>query len=849
MLPLWVYVIYYVYGIPLILLYALIIFVLIRKRRLFASVFYKFITIFGVQDICYYLVLQEARRYMNGDALKSSFHGMMPSPSWLYILQIYLKVALELNSVLGTIILAAIRVSTMLYPVEHSRVWRKTIPYVILLNILLPILPYGYVFLNSAILFCAEEDGQLYGCILSYDQSYLMLPKINRYAYTIIPTISAILNLIALVLLYRRKKSLESHRTWRHEINLTVTSFLIFMAHVTYGALNIIVYTYYSNGNLKMTSIFAGIVFPFIFDVCLLTNVCSLLTSSKLLRQEIYLKVALELNSVLGTIILAAIRVSTMLYPVEHERVWRKAIPYVILLNILLPILPYGYVFLNSALLYCAEEDGQLYGCILSYDHSYLMFEGISISKINRYAYTIIPTTSAILNLIALVLLYRRKKSLKTHRTWRHEINLTVTSLLIFVAHVSYGALNLSLSKSTKYVYTILPTISAALNLVALALLYSRKKSLKTHRTWRQEINLSMSSLLIFGAHVSYGILNVSEMKMTTILCGVLSPLMFDVTLLTNVFSLMTSSKQLRLEIYRILIGSWRPQKTRITKSWDIVYYFVAQYHLRCPLNEFMLTYWFVGLRIHSPRLHAVAIFLRGVAEFNGAFAIVLLALNRITSILYPVHHERAWNRALPYILFLNIALPTCCYGFTLLNRAVLLCDIERGEVFGCYVSYDHSFTLNGFFSITSVSKYAYTIMPSISAVLNAVALGLLYSRKKSLKAHRTWRQEINLTVSSFIMFGAHFGYGILNMMIVSYMNIHTNYMPAILSGVALPLLLDLAILTNVTSLLFSSKPLRRQVYRILGSETSGKAATSMFRKTSSKDTVVFTTQVKYYNR
>ncbi|CAD5213320.1 unnamed protein product [Bursaphelenchus xylophilus] len=293
MIPTWVHIIYYLYGVPLILLYTLIIIVLLKKRTTISSVFYNFVAIFGIQDVLYYVFLQyEVRGPMSEFVLTNFFTGLqIHSPKWHMVI-IFVRVSLEFNGVVSTVVLSLIRISSMLFPLNHERMWKKALPVVICLNIVLPFGLYGYLLLNKAILLCAGSHGNVIGCFMSYDHSFtnhgmFSMSTTNKYMYTILPTISASLNIIALILLYSRKKALKSHRHWRQEINLSISSFLMFAAHVSYGILNMFVINYMFIGDLIVPTVVAGIVVPIIFDVALFTTVLSLLISSKQLRTEI----------------------------------------------------------------------------------------------------------------------------------------------------------------------------------------------------------------------------------------------------------------------------------------------------------------------------------------------------------------------------------------------------------------------------------------------------------------------------------------------------------------------------------------------------------------------------------
>ncbi|CAD5213322.1 unnamed protein product [Bursaphelenchus xylophilus] len=173
MVPTWVHIIYYLYGIPLILLYALIIIVLLKKNTTFSSTFYSFIALFGIQDILYYgLVQYEVRGPVSELLLTTVFSGLqIHSPKW-HVVLFFIRISLEFNGVVSTVVLALFRVSSMLLPLSHERRWKNTLPIVVCLNILLPFGLYGYLLLNKAILLCAGSNTNVVGCFMVYDHSF-----------------------------------------------------------------------------------------------------------------------------------------------------------------------------------------------------------------------------------------------------------------------------------------------------------------------------------------------------------------------------------------------------------------------------------------------------------------------------------------------------------------------------------------------------------------------------------------------------------------------------------------------------------------------------------------------------
>ncbi|CAD5210001.1 unnamed protein product [Bursaphelenchus okinawaensis] len=302
MLPYWLFLIYYFYGIPMILLYIAIIYVLLKHREIFSSVFYTLVAVFGIQHIVYYIICQYTLRGpTNLWAYQKFFSNLEGFSARLHAFLLFLRISIELNAVSCTIVLALNRCSSVLYPFSHERAWRKLLPFLFGFFILLPIVMYGYINLNKGILLCARRGDELFGCLLSYDHSVTWNGKLSvsgtsRYIYTIVPCVSGVLNCIALGLLYSRKKALKSHKTWRQEINLTVSSFLMFLVHIGYGIMNMIMLNYYINGDLVIPVAFCGIGVPLVFDFAMAVTITSLLVASKPLRRKVFILLLLPWN-------------------------------------------------------------------------------------------------------------------------------------------------------------------------------------------------------------------------------------------------------------------------------------------------------------------------------------------------------------------------------------------------------------------------------------------------------------------------------------------------------------------------------------------------------------------------
>ncbi|CAD5228415.1 unnamed protein product [Bursaphelenchus xylophilus] len=312
MLPVWSFVLFYLYGIPLVLLYSLIIYVLLSRRTYFSSAFYTLVAIFGIQDITCYI---NAQFVLRGPLCEFMYANFFYSLEIIYqkypIFFIFIRFATELNGQIGTVILAVYRITALVAPLKHEAVWKGCLPYLLTIFFAMPFCLYGFVFLNMGKLECSRKGGKVTGCFINYDHSVLLyglsIIDINQVLFVVVPTTSGVLNLLSLFLLYSRRKNLRSQRTWRHEISLSLSTCAIFVSHIGYGVITQQVLHRYMELDLQLITFILGCVIPLIQDTSILTTVTFLLIS-KTIRREV---AKLTVEQLRRTPILSSISISS----------------------------------------------------------------------------------------------------------------------------------------------------------------------------------------------------------------------------------------------------------------------------------------------------------------------------------------------------------------------------------------------------------------------------------------------------------------------------------------------------------------------------------------------------------
>uniref|UniRef100_A0A1I7RIQ7 Serpentine receptor class gamma n=2 Tax=Bursaphelenchus xylophilus TaxID=6326 RepID=A0A1I7RIQ7_BURXY len=173
------------------------------------------------------------------------------------------------------------------------------------------------------------------------------------------------------------------------------------------------------------------------------------------------------------------------------------------------------------------------------------------------------------------------------------------------------------------------------------------------------------------------------------------------------------------------------------------------------------------------------------------------------------------WRKYLPVLLAFHFAAPFCLYSFIFWNNGTIECAYKNGQVEGCMLNYDHTVLLFGFLYIIHINQFLFLVIPIISALLNLIALVLLYSRKRLLKSQRTWKHEINLSLNTAATFISHVGYGLITQRILlPYTKLDLGFVTFVL-GCVIPLIQDASIFIMVTSLLIASERLRSEVLKI----------------------------------
>ncbi|CAD5225396.1 unnamed protein product [Bursaphelenchus xylophilus] len=292
MLPLWAFIVFYSYGIPLFLVYSLILYVLISKRKIFHSQFYRIIVIFGFNDLLEYLNAQFILRGPLCTFLYDRiFSGIENGVTWYPIFFLFLRVSLELVAYFGTAVLAWNRVTSFLFPTRHNQLWEQFLIPTTTIIYAIPCLLYGYILLNRAVLLCGKEKNEITACFVNYDHSVgflgLSVGSVDKVAYVILPVLAGSLNTTALFLLYLRKRSLKSTKQWRREIRFTICSTMTFLSHLSLGINAQFVTITVDVDQATNAAYVLGILLPCIYDFSMLVTVASLLLPSKALRAEL----------------------------------------------------------------------------------------------------------------------------------------------------------------------------------------------------------------------------------------------------------------------------------------------------------------------------------------------------------------------------------------------------------------------------------------------------------------------------------------------------------------------------------------------------------------------------------
>ncbi|CAD5225398.1 unnamed protein product [Bursaphelenchus xylophilus] len=281
-----------IYGIPLATIYCLIIFVLVKKRKVFHSQFYRLIIIFGINDLIQYA---DAQFFLRGPVstfwYNHVFSKIEDGVTWYPVFFLFLRVSLELVALFGSILMAFSRATSILLPLHHERFWRTFSIPLIVTCYTCPCFLYGFVLFNKAVLLCGYKDDEIVACFVNYDHTFtylgLSISKIVRILYILLPVVAGAFNALALALLFARKRPLTNNRQWRREIRFTIFSTVLFIDHLGCG---IAVNFYTATMNLEdatLSSYMLGLLMPLIYDFTMLVTVASLLLPSRALRAEI----------------------------------------------------------------------------------------------------------------------------------------------------------------------------------------------------------------------------------------------------------------------------------------------------------------------------------------------------------------------------------------------------------------------------------------------------------------------------------------------------------------------------------------------------------------------------------
>ncbi|CAD5225400.1 unnamed protein product [Bursaphelenchus xylophilus] len=469
MLPAWVFILYYSYGVPLVAIYIVTLCVLINNRKAYNSAFYRLIIIFAINDLLSYINAQFILRA----PLSSLFYSLVFSKiedgvTWYPVVFLFLRVSAELLSFLGTTLMALNRLTSLLLPFQHNYLWKTYLNPVILVCYLLPFAAYGYILFNKAVLLCGKgKSGEVTACFVNYDHSFtyfgLSVNKVNRVLLVVIPLITGAMNITAVCLLYLRKKSLKTSKEWSREINFTICSVAIFLAHLNYGIQTNLVMVKMDVDEATRFAYGLGIGIPIIYDVTMfISDLIQYADGQFFLRGPVspfwynhvfskiengvtwypvfflFLRVSLELVALFGSILMAFNRVTSILLPLNHERLWKKFLFPLVAMCYACPCVLYGFVLFNKAVMVCGTKDGEIVACFVNYDHTFTYF-GLTIRKVVRILYVLLPVVAGALNALALTLLFTRKKPLKENRQWQREIRFTIFSTVLFIDHLGCG--------------------------------------------------------------------------------------------------------------------------------------------------------------------------------------------------------------------------------------------------------------------------------------------------------------------------------------------------------------------------------------------------------------------------
>ncbi|CAD5209769.1 unnamed protein product [Bursaphelenchus okinawaensis] len=223
-------------------MYIMVIWILFIERKRFPSVFYKLVSIFGIQEVICYLLNQYVQRWPTSQFVYESYFRHLHAPSRFQILFYFFYFYTQLQGVLAATILAFNRVSCVLFPVNHDTVWRKHLKYVLILYYLSPLLCFWTLPFNKALIECSKDTGDDRECYFTYDHSHtfgISVGNNNHMAFITLSVISCIFNLVTIAVLTIRKKSLKVRRGYKQEINLFMTSFILFLTHLAYGIVEV----------------------------------------------------------------------------------------------------------------------------------------------------------------------------------------------------------------------------------------------------------------------------------------------------------------------------------------------------------------------------------------------------------------------------------------------------------------------------------------------------------------------------------------------------------------------------------------------------------------------------------
>ncbi|KAI6174927.1 hypothetical protein M3Y97_00975500 [Aphelenchoides bicaudatus] len=279
----------YCVGIPLLLIYSRVVYVLIAHKKKFNSAFFQLVVVCGFMD-CTQYVLSNFSNRLPRFGLVTEIYDLMDEPSTLYCVPFMLSNHLQLASMLGSFILTLNRFTTVTVLSKNTEFrWRLAIPYMVGFLLIFPFI----VMINFLFAEC-QYIKEIRYATFTYKVNVIQTLNLINYKLVmllcglIVSLPTFIFNVLTFVKLAQHHEKQGTKREIReqYQLNLTIMTFMRFSTDLIFVAYSLTSYLLSSVGE---TSVLKNVHFYFytLNDVISLTPGIVLFLGSRRVREVV----------------------------------------------------------------------------------------------------------------------------------------------------------------------------------------------------------------------------------------------------------------------------------------------------------------------------------------------------------------------------------------------------------------------------------------------------------------------------------------------------------------------------------------------------------------------------------